>query len=332
MTPGNAAALASALIALATASAAPAAAQAPLTPPTGFAAELFGEGTFSTGLYELAPTFTADGRTAYFTVSTPAYGRLHMIMETRWDGRRWSTPRIAPFSGRWGEADPLISPDGRRLFFLSRRPAPGRAAERTDFDIWYVERSGDGWGEPVHVPSASGSSDEHYASVAADGTLYIAAIRPDSRNQGDIYRVPLVNGVYGEPENLGPAINAPDRHDTTPYIAPDQSYMIFGSRGRPDQRVASLDLYVSFRRNGIWTEARPLGDIVNTWRTEYCPTVSADGRYLYFTSERGFADRPQEKALTTAEWNRMLNGPGNGLGDSYRIELARVWAALGEAP
>lgn len=294
--------------------------------PSG-ALELFGEGVFSTGAYDLPPTFTPDGRTAYFTVSTPAYGRLHIIMETRLEGGRWSEPRVASFSGRYGDADPLISPDGNRLFFLSRRPAPGRAPERQDFDIWYLEREGSGWSEPRHVPSASGPQDEHYASVAADGTLYIAAIRPDSRGRGDLYRVPFVNGSYGEPENLGPALSSPDHHDTTPYIAPDQSYIIYSSWGRPDGSGPTGDLYISFRRNGEWTPARSLGPLVNSSRTEYCPVVSPDGRWLYFTSDRGFADSPLTRTLTTSEWSRMLTSPGNGLGDTYRIELRQVLAA-----
>jgi Tol biopolymer transport system component len=292
---------------------------------------LFGAGVFSTGAYELAPTFTLDGRTAYFTVSTPAYGRLHVIMATHFDGNRWSAPQVASFSGQHGDADPLISPDGSRLFFLSRRPAPGRAAGRQDFDVWYVQREGNDWGSPQHVPGASGPADEHYASVAADGTLYIAAIRPDSRNRGDVYRVPLVNGVYGEPENLT-AINSPDHHDTTPYIAPDQSYMIFSSWGRPDGNGTGGDLYLSFRRNGEWTKPKNIGPLVNTVRTEYCPVVSHDGRYLYFTSERGFADAPLQGQLSTADLNRLLSSPGNGLGDTYRVEMSRVWDTIGERP
>ena len=301
-------------------------------PEAARGAELFGAGVFSTGRYELPPTFTRDGRTAWFTVSTPAYGRYHAILETHWDGSRWSDPQLAPFSGQHADADPLLSPDGARLFFLSRLPAPGRAPERQDFDIWFVARTGAGWSEPQHVAAASGPEDEHYASVAADGTLYIAALRADSRGRGDIYRVPFVDGAYGTPENLGAAVNSPDHHDTTPWIAPDQSYLIFGSFGRPEGTGAPGDLYVSFRRDGAWTPARNLGPLVNSRRTEYCPVVSPDGRFLYFASERGFADAPRPAQFTTAALDSALGAPGNGLGDTWRIELERVWEALGERP
>ena len=286
-------------------------------------AELFGRGVFSTGLYELPPTFSPDGRTAYFTLSTPAYGRLHIVMESHLREGKWSAPEVASFSGLYSDADPMFSPDGSKLFFLSRRPAPGRAPERRDFDIWYVERSGNGWGEPKHVAAASGPQDEHYVSVASSGALYIASLREDSRGRGDVYRVPFINGVYGEPENLGPAVNSPDHHDTTPYVAPDESYIIFSSFGRPDGRGSQGDLYISTRVNGEWTAARNLGDAVNTIRTEYCPIVSPDG-FLYFTSERGFADAPLSARLDTDALNAALTSPGNGLGDVYRISINEV--------
>jgi Tol biopolymer transport system component len=288
---------------------------------------LFGAGVFSTGAYELAPTFTADERTAWFTMSTPAYGRLHVIMETTRAGATWSRPEVAAFSGRHGDADPVLSPDGNRLYFLSRRPFPGRPAGRQDFDVWYLERTAAGWSEPLHLAAASGPGEEHYVSAARDGTLYVSAVRPDSRGRGDIYRIPLVDGRYGEPENMGAAINSADHHDTTAFIAPDESYLVFSSFGRPDGQGAG-DLYISFRRGGEWTPARNLGPLVNSMRTEYCPVISPDGSYLYFTSERGFADAPLAGALGTAEWQERIASAGNGLGDTYRVAVDEL---LGDA-
>jgi hypothetical protein len=182
-----------------------------------------------------------------------------------------------------------------------------------------------------HAGPRQGARPAGRTSISGLCSVLAAAIRSDSRNRGDVYRVPLINGVYGAPENLG-AVNSPDHHDTTPYIAPDQSYMIFSSWGRPDGNGPSGDLYVSFRRNGQWSKPKNIGPLVNTMRTEYCPVVSHDGRYLYFTSERGFADAPLQRQLSSADLNYLLKAPGNGLGDTYRVELSRVWDAVGERP
>jgi hypothetical protein len=70
--------------------------------------------------------------------------------------------------------------------------------------------------------------------------------------------------------------------------------------------------------------------LVNTDRTELGPVVSPDGRYLYLTSDRRFADEPSEAALSTREWNARPDGPGNGLGDSGRVRA--VFEARGRTP
>jgi len=307
--------------------------QAEQSPPpqANVTAELFGAGVFSTGDYELPPTFTKDGRTAYFTVSTPQYGRIRWILETHRRGNAWSEPVVASFSGRYDDADPWISPNGDQLFFLSKRPVAPDSAPRRDLDIWVMTKRANGrWGEPRHLgPKVNGQRDEHYVTATSDGTLFIAAVRPDSRNLGDLYRVPLVNGEYGEPENLGRTLNTPESHETTPYVAPDGSYMIFGSRGRPDSH-GDLDLYITVRDStGQWSPPRNLGAGINSTAGELCPIVSPDGRYLYFTSLRSFIDAGPGDTAGGRNLRRRLRGPGNGLGDTYRVPLASILAAAG---
>ena len=299
--------------------------------PTPVVAELFGVGVFSTGAYELPPTMTADGRTAYFTVSTPVYGRMRWIMETRRQGTRWGEPTVASFSGRYDDADPWISPDGSQLFFLSKRPIAQGAPPKRDLDIWVMARQGAGkWGEPRHLGTkVNGPGEEHYVTATTDGTLYIAAVRSDSRNPGDLYRVPFTDGEYGEPVNMGSVLNTPATHETTPYVAPDGSYIIYGSRGRQDS-LGDLDLYITVRDStGQWSAPRNLGPGVNSSAGELCPIVSPDGRYLYFTSTRGFIGADPGDTALGRNLKRRLTSPGNGLGDTYRVPLPPLLAAMG---
>jgi WD40-like Beta Propeller Repeat len=290
--------------------------------------ELFGEGVFSTGDYELPPTFTPDGRTAYFSISTPVYGRMRFIVETHRTAGGWSEPVVAPFSGRYDDVDPFLAPGGGRLYFLSKRPLSGTAA-KSDLDIWYVERSGNEWGEPRHAGDrVNGPADEHYVTATADGTLYISAVRPDSGGAGDVYRVPREGDGYGDPVNLGPVVNSVANHDTTPFIAPDESYLIFGSRGRADSH-GDIDLYVSFRNgDGSWSAPRNPGPRVNSGATDFCPIVSPDGVYLYFASNRTPLSRAFAPPLTGTAVRRFVRSPGNTLADVYRVPLAAVLEAV----
>jgi hypothetical protein len=67
-------------------------------------------------------------------------------------------------------------------------------------------------------------------------------------------------------------------------VAPDQSYLIFAAYGRADA-IGDGDLYVSHFSDGAWSAPRPLGPQINTAAREYCPIVSPDGTYLYFTRQ-----------------------------------------------
>src|SRR5262245_60479539 len=82
---------------------------------------VFGEGVISTGEYESHPAFTPDGRTLYFVRSTPEFTGWTIHVTRHTDGR-WSTPKVAPFSGKHRDADPFSSADGKQLYFISDRP------------------------------------------------------------------------------------------------------------------------------------------------------------------------------------------------------------------
>ena len=87
------------------------------------------------------------------------------------------------------------------------------------------------------------------------------------------------------------------------------------------------DLYISENKDGVWTSPRHLPPGVNSTALEFCPSLSPDGRFLYFTSTRGFGIEPQERPLNYQELSRSLHGIGNGLGNIYRVPVASLRAA-----
>src|SRR5262249_38674367 len=146
---------------------------------------------------------------------------------------KWSVPEVVPFSGQYTDYDPFVSGDGSRIFFDSNRPlTPG--GPKKDFDIWVVEKTASGWGEPKNLGAPINTpQDEFYASLASDGTLYFSATRPEGKGRLDIYRSRWQNGAFAQPENLGEGVNTP-LVEVDPYIAPDQSFVVFSANGRPD--------------------------------------------------------------------------------------------------
>lgn len=288
------------------------------------AAELFAPGSISTSLDELNAAFTPDGKELYYSLNTIDNG-MGVILISRLEKGKWAAPAVAPFSGQYSDYDPFIAPDGKKLFFISNRPKGAGPPNSGDFDIYVVERVAGSWGEPRNLGAPINTErPEYYPSVAADGTLYFSTIGDGAGGRFDLFRSRPVDGKYTQPESLGPEVN--DRSsEIDSYIAPDQSYIIFASYGRPDE-LGNGDLYISHNENGRWSPAKNLGPLVNSSAREYCPMGSPDGKYFYWTSKRGFADRPLSRPLTIGELRDSLSSVRNGGGNTYRVPLAAVLA------
>jgi Tol biopolymer transport system component len=288
---------------------------------------IFAEGVISTSDYERGGTFTPDGNTFYFTKRAPN-GYFSGICVSHYVNGDWSAPEMARFSGQYFDQDPIISPDGSKLFFTSRRPVGGK--QRPDSDIWFVEQISAGWSEPKNLGApVNTTANEGYATVTNDGTLYFHSSRESGQGSFDIYRSKFMDGQYTEPENLGDAINTAAT-EAQPFIAPDESYLVFTSAGRPDEiigdgnRYVRGDLYLTLRRNGVWTPAEHLDPQVNTAAAELCPFVSRDGKYFFFTSERGFVTTLPKERLTFGKMKDRLGTVLNGSGNIYQVEISAL--------
>jgi len=292
----------------------------PLTEPT-----LFGEGIISTPFDEFGLDFTHDGRTVFFNRSVPR-SNLYVICTSTFRNGRWSAPEVAPFSGQYWDFDAVVSPDGSKIFFGSDRPVPGRPEKRDkDFDIWMVEKSGAGWSDPRHLDDAINSDeDETFASAAANGTLYFVSGREGGRSGLAIYRSKFVDGKYQPAEKLKGPVNAPENWSLEVLVAPDESYLLLVPYGRADG-FGAFDIYLSEQKDGEFGAPRNLGPKVNTKARDYSPRLSPDGKYLFWSSERGF-ENPSNFREFSERSHRTLNGWGN----IYQIELSAI--GLGAKP
>ncbi|MBU1012819.1 MAG: hypothetical protein KKG99_07425 [Bacteroidetes bacterium] len=190
----------------------------------------------------------------------------------------WTQDTIAPFSGKYRDWDLTAAPNGQRLYFTSNRPIEKNGVEKSDADIWYVERKNDSWseakwlGEPVNS-----DSNEIHPSIAQNGNLYFFG-----RFGPNICVAKYEDGHYEEPEKLGDEINS-EYVDIDPFVAPDESFLIFHSN-RPGG-LGGNDLYISFRdfENDKWMKAVNMGAEINTENSDYCARISTDGKYLFFS-------------------------------------------------
>lgn len=225
----------------------------------------------------MACTFAPDGKEFYFTRTDNVPG-TQRIMISRFTDGEWTKPEVAPFSKEYVNLEPHITPDGRRLIFVSERPIQGHPPVDGN-QLWMVERAGNGWGEPKYIRPGM------FASVALDGTLYYTDMS-NWPNPPGVVSSKLVNGKYTKPVILDGGVNSP-MFGAHPCIAPDQSFIIFDSFRRDGQGEGRKpDLYVSFRdEDGSWGQALNLGDNINHSGSNLGASLSPDGEYLFYSSD-----------------------------------------------
>jgi hypothetical protein len=250
----------------------------------GMTAEIFADRLVSTDGSEINSAFSPNGDEFFYTAWEPDTGTR--IMVTRLVDGLWTEPVRAVFSTHPTDVDPAISPDGERLVFGSRRPRPGESEDREGFDLWFARRLDDAWGDAEFMgPAVNSGSSQVYATLTHDHTMYFQAVREEGLGKADIYRADLQDGRHLAPENVGPVINSAN-YEGDVFIAPDETYLIVSVSGRDDDLSAG-DLYISFRGpDDTWTSLQNMGPAINTHAREFCPMVSPDGKYLFFTSKR----------------------------------------------
>jgi hypothetical protein len=249
----------------------------------GTTPQIFAPGIISTGSGELNIIISPEGNEIYFCRSRR--GSPVVIMVTKQFNGEWTDPQIAPFSGTFSDMDPSMSADGEKILFGSTRPNGKDNAEGCD--IWVVERlPSEKWTEPRNIGEPVNTlKNENYPTLTQKDTLYFQSKGHGGMGGLDIFRSEFRDGQYSEPVNLGPSINS-EYNDFDAFISRDESYLIFSSSNRSGG-YGSGDLYISFKnKDGSWAKAQNMGKAINSSSMEYCPKVSPDGKYLFFTSGR----------------------------------------------
>ena len=272
----------------------------------------FAPGIVCSRFTEWATSFTPDDKTVYFS-----RGALYWtVCFAQNKGGVWQRPEVASFSGVWNDTDPFVTPDGKKLFFVSNRPLEGAVADKPNpsFHLWYVAQApGGGWGKPHHVEGGVNidSSSNYGPCVSARGTLYwCARDRQGNKGMQGYYSVWL-GDHYDQPKLL--QIAGVDAIQD-PFIAPNEKYLVF---------LSGSDLYISFRQKDGWGAAQTLGPQVNNGDGNSSPFVSHDGKTLYYSSGRivGFYHRERKKALNYDELEKENDSWVNGQDNILMIPI-----------
>jgi len=162
-----------------------------------------------------------------------------------------------------------------------------------------VIRADFSFSEPVKVPNINGNSSDWGPQISRDGLeLYYNYGVVQGKCSHDIWvaKRPTINAPWSEPVKLESPVNSPGPQ-CNPSLSADGLELYFSEGDRGVTGCSSFDpegyglsdLWVSTRpsKDDPWGTPNNLGPTVNSSRADDCPSLSADGLSLYFTSDRG---------------------------------------------
>ncbi|MBI2841478.1 MAG: PD40 domain-containing protein [Acidobacteria bacterium] len=242
--------------------------------PPGERPERFAPGILSAAPFLERLAFSPDGKECFFTVGTADYSANSLFL-TRYENGAWTPQAPAPFTAGFERSgEPFFSPDGKRLYFTAQAKDSG-----SRMDIWMVDRTAQGWGTPIRLPSPINSNANEFCfSRVQDGTMYFLSNRSGAPQ---VYRAREQPDQSLQAELVPAPVLSIGTFEGDPCVAPDGRFLVFYS-GRAGG-FGAVDLYASFPDGrGGWTSPVNLGPGFNTEAEEFGATLSPDGKCLFF--------------------------------------------------
>jgi hypothetical protein len=261
--------------------------------------ELFAPSIVNTDSIEINTVFNSSLTEMFFT---RIIDKKFVIHHAEFIDGNWSLPKpLQMFSDHEKESvaiDPSISQDGNAMYFLGISPEDH--LKKSKPDIYKSQKIDGKWQLATKVghPISTEEYAESYPVVVADGSLYFTSDRPGSFGGRDIYRAQyLGNGKFDTPVNIGSEVNS-EKGERGTYVSPDESFLITANTYTDEKGFA-----VSFKKNGKWQ--RPaffsLGENLKEDWVYYCPYMSPDNNYFFFSKRLSFPAGSGWKGVTKGD-------------------------------
>lgn len=165
---------------------------------------------------------------------------------------------------------PSFSPDGKKLYFYQVK-SPWVSS---NMYTYYVEKKDGKWGnEPINIGKPYNTEDQNYSPVFTNkGIAYKNLWGKISKYTYENNNFTLIDSII---------IHKGFRQAWNFYMSPSEDYIIFADM--QEGGYGDIDLYISFKtQDGTWGYPINMGSEINTETRERFPTVSPDGKYLFF--------------------------------------------------
>ncbi|MCS6824837.1 MAG: OmpA family protein [Cytophagaceae bacterium] len=248
------------------------------------------------------------------------------------------TPLTSEINTEYVEKYPMISPDGRTMFFVredhpDNTTNPNHPGTFRD-DIWYSIMDDNGrWNPAKNIGKPLNNYDHNFvSSIMPDGNTMVLGNRYTSEGEPAGPGASLTRRIKGNKWSIPENIEITEFQNKNRYVS-----FFLSNNGKvmllniePDDSYGELDIYVSFLEadGKTWSKPKNIGPDINTPRTEGTPILASDGVTMYFCSNGHFGygglDIFMTRRLddTWLKWSKpinlgpVLNSPGSELGFS----------------
>ncbi|HYF68524.1 MAG TPA: OmpA family protein [Ohtaekwangia sp.] len=250
-----------------------------------------------------------------------------------------NTSAFVRTNSQYDELNPVISPDGKTLYVTIANHPDNLGGRKDPGDIWYaVIQEDNTWSTPMHAGSII--NDRSFNSIAGfstDGKEAFVMNHFDSnggtaRTQG----IAVTHGkarAWSKPENITIPYFKHKGGALSGYLSPDKKHFVFSAETYGSRGVE--DIYITQRDSqGKWSEPKNVGSKINTQFQELSPSLSYDGKTLFFSSNgrkgNGSFDVYSATRLddTWQNWSEPVN-MGSAINSEGRDLYYREYPLLG---
>jgi len=189
----------------------------------------------------------------------------------------------------YDERSPVISADGKEIYFVRKNHPQNFGGKKDEDDIWYSKLTEKGWLPAINLgPPLNNAFNNFVQSVSPDGNTLLLA-NNYVRMGANVVCLPGVSISHRTAtgwsfpqevkiknfKNLSQYVNF--------FLSADGKYLLIAMEG--EDSYGGLDLYVSFRLSEyVFSEPINLGPIVNTAANDFSPFLAPDGVTLYYST------------------------------------------------
>ena len=192
-------------------------------------------------------------------------------------------------NSKFHESTPIFTKDGKTVYFTRNNFLKKRGYDGNEITLLKIykatlDESGN-WSNITTLPFNNDRFQCAHPALSPDEkTMYFASDMPGTIGKSDLYKVDIAeDGSFGEPINLGKAINTEGR-ETYPFISANNE-LYFSSDGRPG--IGGLDIYgTKIMANGVFSKIQNIGEEANSPQDDFAFVINKDTKIGFLSSNR----------------------------------------------